>query len=87
MIDDVVTIELRAIAGVTIPLVDQSFTPDAAAAQVSDNLKTSSSRYHSGFPYIGTPLRRLLPSELAPRKSVSSPAGRDGFAPPRRPAR
>ena len=31
--DDVVTIELRAIAGVTVPLVDKSFTPDAAAAR------------------------------------------------------
>ena len=29
--DDVVTVELRAIAGVTVPLVDPSFTPDAAA--------------------------------------------------------
>ena len=34
--DDVVTIELRAIAGVTIPLVDPSFTPDGAAAVVQD---------------------------------------------------
>ena len=29
--DDVVTVELRAIAGVTVPLVDHSYTPDAAA--------------------------------------------------------
>ena len=31
--DDVVTVELRAIAGVTVPLVDKTFTPDAAAAR------------------------------------------------------
>ena len=30
--DDVVTIELRAIAGVTYPLVDKTFTPDGAAS-------------------------------------------------------
>ena len=29
--DDVVTIELRAIAGVTVPLVDPAYKPDAAA--------------------------------------------------------
>jgi len=32
----VVTIELQAIAGATIPLVDKSFTPDKALADVSD---------------------------------------------------
>ena len=36
--DDVVTIELRAVAGATLPLVDKSFTPDAAASQISDGL-------------------------------------------------
>ena len=30
--DDVVSIALRAIAGVTVPLVDKTFHPDAAAA-------------------------------------------------------
>ena len=34
--DDVTTIELRAIAGATIPLVDPSYTPDGAAALISD---------------------------------------------------
>ncbi len=33
--DDVATIELRAIAGATIPLVDTTFTPDGAAGAVS----------------------------------------------------
>src|SRR5205085_2290297 len=36
--DDVVAIELRAIAGVTFPLVDPSFTPDGAAAVVDDGV-------------------------------------------------
>jgi len=34
--DDTVTIELRAIAGVTIPLVDPSYKPDKAAGEISD---------------------------------------------------
>jgi len=55
--DDVVTIELRAIAGVTVPLVDKSFTPDAAAGKVTDGLTSASvpSGYLSGFPYLGVP--------------------------------
>jgi hypothetical protein len=53
--DDVVSVELRAIAGATIPLVDKSFTPDRAASQLTDGLDQSSSRYLSQFPYLGTP--------------------------------
>ncbi len=55
--DDVVTIELRAIAGVTVPLVDKSFTPDAAAGAVTDGLTPSSvpSGYLDSFPYLGVP--------------------------------
>jgi hypothetical protein len=62
--DDVATIEIRAIAGVTIPLVDHSFTPDGAAGAVSDfsaaqfssGAVPGNGRYMSGFPYLGTPL-------------------------------
>jgi hypothetical protein len=55
--DDVVTIELRAIAGVTVPLVDKSFTPDAAAGAVTDGLTNASvpSGYLTSFPYLGVP--------------------------------
>jgi hypothetical protein len=55
--DDVVTIELRAIAGVTVPLVDKKFTPDAAAGAVTDGLTAASvpSGYLSSFPYLGVP--------------------------------
>ncbi|MCW2539313.1 MAG: hypothetical protein JWN95_1038 [Frankiales bacterium] len=55
VIDDVVTIELRAIAGLTIPLVDPSFTPDGAAAAVTDGTTNTNSAYLNGFPYLGTP--------------------------------
>jgi hypothetical protein len=51
--DDVFTIELRAIAGVTIPLVDKTFTPDAAASAVTDGLTFDN--YLPGFPYLGVP--------------------------------
>jgi len=54
--DDTVTIELRAIAGVTIPLVDKTFKPDAAASLVTDGLTPDlQTRYLSQFPYLGTP--------------------------------
>jgi hypothetical protein len=53
--DDVVSVELRAIAGATIPLVDKSFTPDKAASLLTDGLDPSSTRYLSQFPYLGTP--------------------------------
>ena len=61
--DDVVTIELRAIAGATIPLVDSTFTPDKAAGEVTDGLTTGPSDvtamgtedYLPSFPYLGIP--------------------------------
>ena len=54
--DDTVTIELRAIAGATIPLVDKTFTPDAAASLVTDGLTPDlKTRYLPQFPYLGTP--------------------------------
>jgi hypothetical protein len=53
--DDVVSVELRAIAGATIPLVDKSFTPDGAASLLTDGLDATSTRYLSQFPYLGTP--------------------------------
>jgi hypothetical protein len=53
--DDVVSVELRAIAGATIPLVDSSFTPDGAASLLTDGLDQNSTRYLTQFPYLGTP--------------------------------
>ena len=41
--DDVVTIELRAIAGVTYPLVNPKYKPDAAAGAVTDGLTARAS--------------------------------------------
>ena len=53
--DDVVTVELRAIAGLTIPLVDPTFTPDDAAAAVTDGTTNTNAPFLSSFPYLGTP--------------------------------
>lgn len=56
--DDTVTVELRAIAGATIPLVDPTYKPDAAAALVSDFSPPhipDGVRYEEHFPYLGVP--------------------------------
>ncbi|GAB2575627.1 DUF4331 domain-containing protein [Kribbella endophytica] len=53
--DDVVTVEIRAVAGLTIPLVDPSFTPDGAASAVQDGTSNTNSDYLKVFPYLGTP--------------------------------
>ena len=51
--DDVVTIELRAVAGLTIPLVDPSFTPDGAASAIEDGTTNSNAPVLKSFPYLG----------------------------------
>jgi hypothetical protein len=55
--DNVVAIELRAIAGVTYPLIDPKFKPDAAAGLLTDGLTAASvSASPLGqFPYMGVP--------------------------------
>jgi len=53
--DDVTTIELKAVAGATYPLVAPTFKPDAAVGAVSEYITPSASRYQSTFPYLGTP--------------------------------
>jgi hypothetical protein len=56
LIDDVVTIELRAVAGLTIPLVDPSFTPDAAAKGIKDGTSYTGPAFLDHFPYLGDPI-------------------------------
>ena len=64
--DDIVTIELRALAGVTYALVDKTFTPDAAANAVTQgvaepttgppgNGTADQTRFLPYFPYLGIP--------------------------------
>jgi hypothetical protein len=51
--DDVTTIELKAVAGATIPLVDPGFTPDAAASAVTQGVAPV--EFLDRFPYLGHP--------------------------------
>ena len=53
--DDTTTVELRAIAGLTIPLVDPSYTPDDAANDIKDGTTNTNSRTLDRFPYLGAP--------------------------------
>jgi hypothetical protein len=55
--DDVTAIELRAVAGATIPLVDPSFTPDAAANLLADGTVDDNRPYPplNSFPYLANP--------------------------------
>jgi hypothetical protein len=57
LVDDVVTIEVRAIAGLTYPLVHPSYVPDAAIPAVTDGLTIANSgvSYLDSFPYLGVP--------------------------------
>jgi hypothetical protein len=63
--DDVVTVALRAVAGATYPLVNPSYTPDAAASLITDGLDPSSTSYLSSFPYLGTPQSGYQTTPLA----------------------
>ncbi len=54
--DDVVTIELRAVAGATYPLVDPTFTPDDAVGVIEDGTFDNPGRdFLDRFPYLGLP--------------------------------
>jgi Domain of unknown function (DUF4331) len=54
--DDVVTIELRAVAGATYPLVAPDYTPDDAVNVVEDGTFNNPGRqFLDRFPYLGLP--------------------------------
>ena len=64
--DDVTTIELRAVAGLTYPLVNSSYRPDAAAGLIYDlenpnangspaGLAAIGENYRNEFPYLSNP--------------------------------
>jgi hypothetical protein len=61
--DDVATIELRAVAGATLPLVVPSFVADGAAGlvtfgltgKVTDQFAIGTKGYLPSFPYLGVP--------------------------------
>jgi Domain of unknown function (DUF4331) len=55
--DDVVSVELRAIAGVTYKLIDKNYKVDTAAPDLTDGLTPSSlgMPFLDVFPYLGVP--------------------------------
>ncbi len=55
VLDDVVTVALRAVAGLTLPLVDPSFTPDGAASAVADGTTNTNAAVTDTFPFLGLP--------------------------------
>ena len=52
--DNVTAVELQAIAGATLPLVNSKFTPDAAASLLNDGT-TNPVPYLNTFPYLPHP--------------------------------
>jgi len=56
VMDNVTAIELRAIAGVTLPLVNPTYTPDGAASLLLDGTTNDVAPLPT-FPYIGHPLQ------------------------------
>ncbi len=63
--DDVVTIILRAVAGLLYPLIDKTYKVDAAVSLVSDGLGPKNSSYRPSFPYLGTPSSGYATKPLA----------------------
>ena len=62
MTDNVDAIELRAVAGATYPLVDNTYTADAAAGAIYDLQDTAlpwNVSYLDAFPYLDHPRQRL----------------------------
>ena len=55
VLDDTTTVQLRAIAGLTIPLVDPSYTPDGAAGKVTDGTTNENPPYGDSFPFLAAP--------------------------------
>jgi hypothetical protein len=55
--DDIVAIELQAVAGAVYGLIDHSFTPDAAVPQVDDGVTPADLivPFLDSFPYLGVP--------------------------------
>jgi hypothetical protein len=75
--DDVATIELRAVAGATIPLVDSNYTADGAAGAVdfslteggTDLTAKGTEDYLPRFPYLGTPYSGYATPSVTPAAS------------------
>ncbi len=76
LIDDVVTIELRAVAGLTIPLVDPGYTPDTILVAPSDAVRDGSSYTNApllnNFPYVAPPASGYLTTPGTPAATLTA---------------
>jgi hypothetical protein len=66
--DDIVTVELRAVAGLTFPLIDPTFEPDGAAKLITDGTQVLADvTYLDVFPYLDHPVSgyKVLPPQDA----------------------
>ena len=84
--DDVATIELRAIAGATIPLVDSSFTPDTVVQEAPEPFANPAGGLQFGLINGGSDLSAMgtetylgqLPVPGHPPQRLQRPYGRCG---------
>jgi hypothetical protein len=53
--DDITNVELKALAGATIPLVSKGYKPDAAVGAVEQGITPLATRTQATFPYVTTP--------------------------------
>ena len=83
--DDVATIELIAVAGASLGLVDSKFTPDKAAtpgtnvsfgltSSAKDTTAMGSVNYLAAFPYLGIPWSGMWTPDSTPKGYLSNPA-------------
>ncbi|WP_205650582.1 DUF4331 domain-containing protein [Actinoplanes solisilvae] len=90
--DDVVSISLRAVAGITVPLIDPSYEVDAAATLVEQGFSVANAGAGllPHFPYLGTPSGPYSDPAAGspfapPSASPSAPHSASAFAPPSAP--
>jgi hypothetical protein len=83
--DDVATIELIAVAGASLGLVDSKFTPDKTAtpgtnvsfgltSSAKDTTAMGSENYLAAFPYLGIPWSGMWTPDSTPKGYLSNPA-------------
>jgi len=83
--DDVATIELIAVAGASLPLVDKQYTRDKAAipgtnvsfgltSSATDTSAMGTENYLSAFPYLATPWSGMWTPDGTPKGNLTNPA-------------
>lgn len=79
LIDDVTTIELRAVAGLTIPLVDPAYTPDdiLQGDALRDGTTNTNAPLLTVFPYVAPPASGYATTPPVPSVGAA-PAAKSG---------